>query len=127
MVNESLSPYQPAKLYYHVFPKSMFKIYVRLLRLFGRDPSKFGRNKDIDLASLVQEGDFPIHARISFRRVDEQRAAAFACHASQLAGGPPNRGPMRWLNALTGHRDTFMRAIPPAGPEVRETDLFAGL
>jgi N-acetyl-1-D-myo-inositol-2-amino-2-deoxy-alpha-D-glucopyranoside deacetylase/mycothiol S-conjugate amidase len=59
--------------------------------------------------------------------VDRQRADAFACHVSQLPGGPPNRGPFNLLNILAGRVDTFMRAEPPAQPELREDDLFAGL
>jgi LmbE family N-acetylglucosaminyl deacetylase len=124
---DGLLPYQPAKLYYHVFSKRMLKFYVFLLQLIGRDPRHFGRNRDIDLLSLVQEGDFPIHARINYHRVDEQRTFAFACHVSQLPGGPPNRGRMRWLNYLTGLNDTFMRAYPPAETGLKETDLFSGL
>jgi len=124
---DAFHPYQPARLYYHVFSKRMLKLYVLGQQLLGRDPRRFGRNKDIDLLSLVREGDFPIHARINYRRVDEQRAHAFACHVSQLPGGRPNRGWMRWLTYLTGLHDTFMRAYPPAEAGLRETDLFAGI
>jgi len=126
-LQDDLPPYQPAKLYYHVFPKRMFKIYLRLAQLFGRDPRHFGRNKDIDMLSLVKEGDFPVHARINYRRVDEQRADAFGCHVSQLPGGPPNRGRMRWLNYVSGLNDTFMRAFPAPEPGLREKDLFTGI
>jgi len=120
-------PYQPTKLYFHVMSKRMLGLYVTFARLIGQDPRHFGRNKDIDLQSLVQEGNFPIHARINYQAVDRQRAEAFACHVSQLPGGPPNRGPARWLNFLTGRSDTFMRAVPTAEPGLREKDLFAGL
>jgi LmbE family N-acetylglucosaminyl deacetylase len=119
--------YQPAKLYYHVFSKSMLKVSVRLMQLLGRDPRRFGRNRDIDLLSLVKEGDFPVHARINYQQVDERRANAFACHVSQLPGGPPNRGRMRWLTYLTGLNDTFMRAYPEPEPGLKEKDLFAGI
>ena len=49
-------PFQPQKLYYQVIPKGFLRIAVRLLPLFGRDPRRFGRNADIDLMALVEEG-----------------------------------------------------------------------
>jgi len=100
---------------------------VRLLRLFGRDPSRFGRNGDIDLASLVQEGDFPVHARVRYTRVGALKDAASACHASQLEGASLRSGPLNWMRLLFGRTDCFMRAIPEPGPGLREEDLFAGI
>ena len=119
-------PFQPSKLYFHVMPKGLFKAVVRLLPLLGQDPRRFGRNHDINLLDLVQDGDFPIHARINYRPVLEERDAAAACHASQTDGGP-TRGPIRWVRLLLGTQDTFMRSFPPAAAGVREKDLFAGL
>jgi N-acetyl-1-D-myo-inositol-2-amino-2-deoxy-alpha-D-glucopyranoside deacetylase/mycothiol S-conjugate amidase len=52
---------------------------------------------------------------------------ATACHASQLAGGPPNRGPLRWVSKLVGATDTYMRAIPEASKRLHEKDLFEGI
>jgi LmbE family N-acetylglucosaminyl deacetylase len=116
-------PHQPQKLYFHIIPKGMLKFAVTLMRLVGRDPHKFGRNGDIDLAALVEEGDFPIHAAIDIRSVLDKKDAASACHASQL-GGTPRRGPVAWLlRQLGGQKDLFMRAVPPPQPG-RERDLF---
>jgi len=123
-----LPPYKPGKLYFSVFPKGLLRFYVRLLPFIGQDPSHFGRNKDIDLKSLVDEGDFPVHARISYQQVKVERSAASSCHTSQLPGGFRSRGLMRWLSALlTSPSDAFMRAYPPAEPGLREWDLFEGL
>lgn len=119
-------PYQPQKLYYHIIPKGMLKFAVSLMRLVGRDPRKFGRNGDIDLLSLVQEGDFPVHAMVDIRSVLDKKDAASACHASQL-GGTPRGGPVGWvLRQLGGKNDLFMRAIPPPN-QPREHDLFEGI
>jgi N-acetyl-1-D-myo-inositol-2-amino-2-deoxy-alpha-D-glucopyranoside deacetylase len=123
---DGLPPFQPQKLYYHLIPKGFLKFGVWLLRLIGKDPQHFGRNKDIDLTSLVMDGDFPINTRISYRQVGEQKDTASACHASQLDGGL-SRGPMRLVRGLFGTQDYFMRAFPPAGKGKLERDLFAGL
>jgi len=122
---DDLPPYQPQKLYLHVFPKRAFRLAVKLMPLFGQDPRHFGRNKDVDLLALVEEGDFPVHAEIDFRAVAEQRAAASACHASQLDGGPPNRGILAWVWRRLGQKEQFMRLYPAVQGRLREKDLFA--
>lgn len=126
-LDDELPTWQPQKLYYHVFPKVFLRLAVRAMRLVGRDPHHFGRNGDIDLQALVEEGDFPVHAEIDIRAVRKEKAAAGACHASQLDGGPPRRGPldllMRWLD----RKEQFMQAIPPAPNGRRERDLFVNV
>ncbi|MBN1145650.1 MAG: PIG-L family deacetylase [Anaerolineales bacterium] len=124
---DGLPPHQPGKLYYHVIPKGLLRLAVRLLPLFGQDSRRFGRNGDIDLKALVEEGDFPVHARIDFRAAASERAAAVACHASQLGGGAPQRGPVGWLMRWFGRKEQFMRAYPPPEPGLRERDLFEGV
>ncbi len=125
--SNDLPPFQPQKLYYHVFPKTMMRLVVRVMPLLGRDPSKFGRNGDIDLAGLVKDGDFPVHAQIDYRPVEAKKEAAAACHASQLGGGPPRRGLIGWLWHQMARHEHFMRARPPAERGLRERDLFSGL
>jgi LmbE family N-acetylglucosaminyl deacetylase len=83
-----LPAYQPRKLYFQVFPTGMLRLGVRLLPLFGKDPRRFGRNGDIDLVALAQESNFPIHARINCASVTQEKAAASACHGSQMGGRP---------------------------------------
>lgn len=117
--------YAPQKLYYSVFPKGFLKVAVRVLPLFGQDPRRFGRNKDIDVTQLLEE--FPIHARVPISAAAlARKEAASAQHRSQLAGGPP-RGPLRWLMRRFEATETFMRAYPPAADGVKETDLFEGV
>lgn len=120
-------PYQPSRLYFHVIPKGLLRFAVSILPLLGKDPRRFGRNSDIDLVSLVRQGDFPVHARIDYRAVAALKDAASLCHASQLDGPSLRRGPMRWAQVLFGQKDYFMRAFPPAEPGLREKDLFAGI
>jgi LmbE family N-acetylglucosaminyl deacetylase len=122
---DGLSPHQPQKLYYHTFPRRMLRLMVRMLPLFGKDPRRWGRNGDIDLASLAFE-DFPTHAFIDFSAVIDRRAEASICHASQ-GGSAMIRGVMGWAMRLAGRKETFMRAYPPPEPGLRERDLFAGI
>jgi len=121
---EGLPPFQPDRLYFHIINRTYLKIMVWVLRLIGKDPSKLGRNQDIDLVSLT-DVDFPTHAKIDYRPVKELREKAAACHASQ-GGAEMNkdfRGFVNWL--FGGHHDTFMQAYPAlkSGAKLKR-DLF---
>ena len=118
-----LPPYQPQKLYFHTMSRRFLRLALRVLPLFGKDPHKWGRNNDIDLAELAQE-EFPVHAVIDFGAVQERKREASLCHESQ-GGVAMQRGLMGWVMRLGGSKETFMRAIPPAGENVRERDLFS--
>ncbi len=109
-------PYQPARLFYHTIPRYFIRFNVRLLRLLGQDPTKYGKNKDIDLTQMAVD-DFPIHARINYKNVKDKKAAASSCHASQ-GGQGLTRGLIRWLSWLLGARaeDQFMQAFPEPSP-----------
>ena len=120
-----LPAYRPQKLYYHTISRRFLRIAVRLMPLFGKDPRRWGKNGDIDLASLV-DVDFPIHAVVDFKPVMERKNQASACHASQ--GGPAMvRGLIGWMMRMGGSRETFTRVVPPPEPGLRERDLFAGI
>ncbi len=120
---EAGTPFAPRALYFHTIPHSFLKMAVFFLRLFGKDPRKFGRNGDIDLASIA-EVDFPVHARINIRPVQDKKDQASACHSSQ-GGGQMRRGVMGFFNRLLGGSETFMRASPPAGKHDKVVrDLF---
>src|SRR5512142_998672 len=108
---ESGAPFKPRYLYFHVFPHSMLRIATRLMPLFGADPRHFGRNKDIDLQSLV-EFDFPVHVRVNTSEVREAKTAAALCHASQ-GGAQMRTGLMGTITRLLGEHDDYMRAYPP--------------
>jgi LmbE family N-acetylglucosaminyl deacetylase len=122
-----LPPHHPSKVYYQTMPKELLRWAVRIAPLLGMDPHRFGRNHDIDLATLVQEGNFPTHARINCRSVSEIRDEATACHSSQLGGSIGRKGPMAFLRRYLGNTETFMRAYPSPEDHLRETDLFAGV
>ncbi len=94
--------------------------------LFGKNPRKWGRNKDIDLLSLV-DIDFPIHARMNIRDVADIKRKAGACHASQ-GGIVMRRGLMGFATrALEKHED-YMRVYPRTNGKPKVVnDLFDGL
>jgi LmbE family N-acetylglucosaminyl deacetylase len=121
---DGLPAYSPQKLYFHTMSRRLFRFAVRVLPLFGRDPRKFGRNRDIDLTSFAGV-EFPIHAAIPIRSVLKVKDEASACHSSQ--GGGRLLGPLSGLQRLVAAEETFMRAIPPEPPRSREHDLFEGV
>lgn len=118
-------PYQPQKLYFHTISKRFIRLTIRFLKLLGKDPSRWGKNNDIDLTSLAVE-DFPVHAEIQYRLVEKRKDAASICHASQ-GGAGLTKGPIQWVARWFGGKDQFMRAIPPAKPGEHEKDLFEGV
>jgi N-acetyl-1-D-myo-inositol-2-amino-2-deoxy-alpha-D-glucopyranoside deacetylase len=120
--------FQPSKLYFSVRPRGFVKIVVRLMPIFGQNPRRFGRNKDIDLVRMM-EVEYPVNAvvRLSKRAV-EVRDKAAACHASQ-GGGRFRQGPFSLLGMVErfgGQRDCYMRDYPVPTSRHREKDLFEG-
>lgn len=121
--NDDLPPYQAQKLYYHVFPRTFFRVLVKGVTFFGWDARHFGRNRDIDLVSLVEDSDFPVHAEVDIRSVRKEKDEAGACHASQ-EGGMPRRGILSLLTRWLDRKELFMQAIPEAVKGPRKKDLF---
>jgi LmbE family N-acetylglucosaminyl deacetylase len=128
-INEGLEPCQPQKLYYATWDRRWLRFAIRLMPLFGQDPSRMGRNQDIDLRSFAYV-DSPVHARINVSRYIEIAERARQCHASQLSGLGIRSKLLARLRSLFsfGSYDLYTRAYPPVGQErVRERDLFAGV
>lgn len=119
-------PFKPRALYYQVFPRWFLKAMTRMMPLFGKDPSKWGRNGDINLKELA-EVDFPVHVRLDIRSVAEIKAQAGAQHASQ-GGVGMRRGLMGFVTRVFGEKEDYMRAYPPMNGNYRiQHDLFDGL
>ena len=116
----------PMKLYYTAFDTRLLKAMVRIMPLFGQDPTAFGRNKDINFVEIAQ-WEMPVHARIDVSGQLAAKTAASMAHASQYSGGP---GFLRILPGFLRRRmdgfDTFTRAYPAPDGRV-ERDLFEGL
>lgn len=119
---DGLDPFQPDKLYFHTFPRGFLRIAVKLLKILGRDPKKFGRNGDIDLESFADE-KFPIHTVIDIKKFQKQKEKAGSCHASQ--GGGRMGGVLNILFRLFDYREVFMQAYPEIDSQKSIThDLF---
>lgn len=119
-------PFKPRALYYQVFPRWFLKGMTRLLALTGKDPTKWGRNGDINLRELA-EIEFPVHVRVDIRSVSEVKRQAGAQHASQ-GGVGMRRGLMGFVTRVFGEKEDYMRAYPPVnGRFRRKHDLFDGL
>jgi mycothiol S-conjugate amidase len=118
----------PQKLYYTAFDKRMIRVMVKLMPLFGQDPTAMGRNKDINWVEIA-EWETPITTRIDARKYYQIRLAASRAHATQFGGGP---GFMRFIPKFIRNRmigfDHYGRAFPEAQPgQIEEVDLFAGV
>jgi N-acetyl-1-D-myo-inositol-2-amino-2-deoxy-alpha-D-glucopyranoside deacetylase len=116
--------FHPEKLYFNTFPRGFMRFMLHFYKLLGRDPSRWGRNGDIDMASIAAM-TFPIDARINFHQVAEVRDRASACHASQ--GGGMSTGIMAAWRKVFASYETFMRAYPQKRGFQMEEDLFEGI
>ncbi len=123
---EAGAPFKPRALYFQVFSRRILRWAVRLMPLFGRNPTKFGLNHDVNLKELA-EVDFPVHVRLDIHSVAEIKAQAGAQHASQ--GGVGIRsGLMGFVTRLFGEKEDYMRAYPPVNGSHRiRRDLFDGI
>jgi mycothiol S-conjugate amidase len=120
---KELAPHQPLRLYYTAFSNRWVKLIVRLMRLRGRDPTRAGRNKDIDMTRLGVPPQ-KIHAVIDYRKYWEVKRLASAAHISQGGGTSFNRLLPTWLFKWLFAKETYIRAYPPAPDGFREYDLF---
>jgi mycothiol S-conjugate amidase len=119
-------PFKPRALYYQVFPRTFLKWMTRLLPLTGKDPTKWGRNGDINLKELA-EIEFPVHVRLDIRSVSEIKRQAGAQHVSQ-GGVGMRRGLMGFVSRVFGEKEDYMRAYPPVNSRFRRKhDLFDGV
>lgn len=119
-------PFQPGRLYYTAFPNRMVKFFTMLMRLRGLDPTRAGRNKDIDFTKL---GIPPkkLHARIGYRQYWDRKKLASAQHPSQGGGTSNSRALPEWFQRRFLASEYFIRAYPPAPDGYRESDLFGAI
>ncbi|MCL4258613.1 MAG: PIG-L family deacetylase [Anaerolineales bacterium] len=122
---EAGQPYQPDMLYVNARNRARLRQAVFFMRLVGKDPSKVGRNQDIDLTVLARDKDTPPHVTINYRSVQARKDKADACHASQGGGRFIGSNLLEIVARWLGNKDRFTRIYPPAADNYRTTDLFA--
>ena len=125
---EAGEPYRPQKLYWNVFPRGPFKLFVKLMPLIGRDPEKFGRNQDVNLREIV-EHDYPPTTHIDVWPYQDVKRRAAQCHTSQFTSGPGmfTRLPRFVQRRMLGY-EHFRRVEPGLdGQRLKEGDLFEGV
>jgi len=119
-------PYKPKALYFQVFPRRFLRWVTGFMRLLGKDPSRWGRNGDINLLELT-EVDFPVHVRVDIREVVYIKLKAGSQHASQ-EGGRFQRGLVRLIGRMVANHEDYMQAYPPPSGGVKiKHDLFEGI
>jgi len=121
---ESTYVYNAPRLYVSSFSKSLLKIMVRLMPLFGRDPRRYGQNQDIDLVRIAS-WDVATTAKIHVKHYLPAKDRAKAAHASQQPLTQSKNGLlnvfMRWIEST----ETFSRLYPPVGQNEKvEYSLF---
>jgi LmbE family N-acetylglucosaminyl deacetylase len=119
-------PYQPQRLYYTVISRRWVACFVLLMRLRGQNPTKVGRDRNIDLTKM---GVSPrkISTYIDYGEYWEVKQTAMAQHSSQ--GGAGGLRPMLpvWVEKKFLAKEAYVRAYPPAPEGLHEDDLFLNL
>ncbi|MFL7838728.1 MAG: PIG-L deacetylase family protein [Candidatus Promineifilaceae bacterium] len=121
-----LTPYQPQRLYYSALPDRMIWLFTTLLRLRGKDPTKMGRNKDIDYTQLGIPNE-KLHARINYRHYWDLKKLASAQHQSQGGGTSNSRSLPDWIQRRFLSSEYFIRAYPTPMKGETSRDLFDGV
>lgn len=116
-------PHQPERLYCTALSRRWITLFSRLMRLRGQDPTRIGRNQDIDITRLGVPPE-KIHARVNYRPYWDAKRLASAEHGSQGGGTTFSRFFPRWLQKLLFATETYIRVYPPAPNGHREKDLF---
>ncbi len=117
------APFRPERLYYTAFSRLWVRIMTTWMRLQGMDPTRLGRNQDIDMTRLGLP-PAKIHAHIDYRRYWDVKRLASAEHGSQGGGTGFFRLLPRFLQRQLFGTETFQRGHPPVPDGFRERDLF---
>jgi len=113
----------PERLYYSAFSNRWVKVFSLRMRLRGQDPTKAGRNRDIDFTRM---GTPPqkLTTSINYRAYYDLKIRASAEHGSQGGGTSFSRLFPLWLQKLLFAKETYIRAYPPVASGYKENDLF---
>jgi LmbE family N-acetylglucosaminyl deacetylase len=115
--------YRPERLYYTAFSNKRVQLIIRLMRLRGMDPTKGGRNKDVDFTRIGIPPE-KLTTTINYRPFWDAKVRASAEHGSQGGSTSFFRLMPVWLQKILFAKETFMRAYPVPSNGLRERDLF---
>ncbi|MDP6422636.1 MAG: PIG-L family deacetylase [SAR202 cluster bacterium] len=116
-------PWSPGRLYYVVFPKSIFSRLREALIAHGEDASDFDRFEESGLGW----DDDKVHATIDVTGVIDEKWKALNSHKTQFgADSPFNRIPVEATKALMS-REHLVQVHPEPPNGVAYTDVFEGL
>lgn len=118
-----LEPFLPQRLYYTAIPNRWLKAYSFVMRLRGQDPTRVGRNEDIDITSIGRPMD-DLHARLNIFPYWETKQKASAMHQSQGGGGGFGAWLPEWLQKRVFGMEYFIQAYPPPTDGVWQRGLF---
>lgn len=119
---EGSPPWRPLRLFAIAHRRSRLQQYARLMRLFGKDPTRAGSNGDLDLTRLGTRDEM-ITTRIDVSDYVKHKRDGFALHKSQN-GGSPSRMPLRLYRLIWG-TEYFEQLFPPT--PLYHDDLFEAL
>lgn len=123
-VQAGLKPWKAERLYYSTFDPRFLRTVVGLLRLFGRDPAKFGRNGDVDLVRAAGETT-DVTTWIDSAAFLDAKQRAWDAHHSQAAGINWARNLPKFIRRRLNGSESFTRIAPPWQPGTQvEHDLF---
>ena len=122
---EAGAPYKPRRLYYTAIPDRWLRVFTLIMKLRGEDPTRMGRNEDIDMTEVGRPLS-ELHARLNIFPYWETKKEASAQHQSQGGGGFGGAFP-EWLQKRLLNMEYFVRAHPPGVDGNWEQVLFAGI
>ncbi len=119
---EAGAPWQPARLYYQVIPKSFFQTMQAQMKAAGVDTTEWER---LGFEKLGAE-DHEITHVVDVTAQYAQKIAAFDAHKTQFGPENPIRQMPEALQRQTFARETFIQARPAlAAGWAQSSDLFA--
>jgi LmbE family N-acetylglucosaminyl deacetylase len=115
---------RPARLYYSAFPNRWVRTAILLMRLRGVDPSRAGRNQDVDFTRVGRPPEM-ITTYINYGKYWDIKRLASAQHGSQGGGTSFTQRIPTWIQKRIFATETYIRAYPPVPAGFKETDLFS--
>jgi len=131
-LKDGLEPFAAPSLYCSLIPRNYIRLFIWLARLRGQDPTRYGRNQDVDLTRIGAPAG-QIHVRVNVRDYTKVKQAASACHSSQGGGNLRARSGLTfwervtfWLRRWSNNWESFQQLYPPPTGR-RKTHLITGV